>query len=407
MEAKPPIQPDTLLDSESSAADRERLQQLVRDDHRLRDKVLEQHLAHGLLHAEVDRQNGSTFSRTQSAFGALQELPSLRRLPNPRMLVAAAVLILVGALGVVLVLQNAKPDEQGQPVAVVKPPLEQVPVDGRKLLRQASGEGELISNLGKVPEQITFETGLSITLDQSSSLVVVDGGNRLTALNGRIGIEGRATRVQLTELDAMVFGGPVVADTGDSSLYVYSGKVSSIEGNELVSAGKRYDLRTGFAEPFNAGRLPDFIAEGRSEELYNELQARAGDETKLDSAVWKPVLHELMSKPVGRDLAGESLKNILALGMTEKEFAELIAATNISLAFLFEVEGVQGAVSELDRMLELWAKSTPEERERIHKQTEYMLEGWRTFTPEQQEQWRKVFIERLKNHAARDGKRQD
>lgn len=376
------------LDAEG---EREALQARMDADAELRDHVVSQAYMHGLLAAEAERGSLTNARRIQ------QVMQRIRARKVRGMLGRAAGVLLVGGLALLSWTEFQSPEGGGggtqadgrtqnpaiQPVSLVEVQGPFVQISGGVSTHAISPQRYRVASLGDAPSTLRLNRSGTLVLSQGAVVELDDAAGVLSVAQGEVGVESEQVWLDFGGSRARLEGGIAVVEHGEEGVaaQVFRGALTP-DQLEAPRAERGQVLKLlhqeWIAENSPASQLPAWVAQGRSEELIDEIQSVLGDEVAFDRAAWLTVIEPMLSQPIGRELLLEMIRGFDEADFSAEDWHDLLAMTNQSLQAQmkraqeknFDVEA--HITKQLNFMSSVWAAQSPEEREKLRERMREM-----------------------------------
>jgi hypothetical protein len=422
---------DVLLDPSATDGERDAAHDAAARDARLRDRLVSRQFVHGLLMSEAEAGTDSRERRLYNAMGkvglarseaVVHSIQKARRRMWIAAGIAALVVIAVSLTAVFMRLGGGtnepnpnlantnSPNANNTPSAPEQP--SKAPayslVSGAVNALPATGGQWSLRPSGDAPATLRFGDGL-VTLAAGSEVYVDSRGSLFDLRRGEFAIEGAGFRVPFRASEALLYGGPAVVSDGGSNagvqIELFSGELKLASGESAAKAGQRVTLLDGNLRGEAAARLPDWVAAGRSEDVFREIVTITGGKAEKQRDAWMATLRPILSEAVTRAMVLDMTRSLIAAAkpaddgappegplMTADEACETLDFFGEVLQLLMEEARAKGLDYEKEvtgtvkrfvgRYVEMQATMNDGMRNLWREQRAGMLAEWRSMSAE-------------------------
>lgn len=404
----PPIEryEDHLLDPAATAEEREQQAALAASNPKAADRLLDRLFVHGLLVSEADSKSSRRVRRLRSAIDSLPAQPlgsTIRVVPRSRWgvwVAAAALVIAVGVTAWGVFGRDQSADQNGREAgggSEAPSKLDYRLLDGTvKATANAGGTWTLASD-AKSGATLRFGDNFAVLAPGSNILVDATGGT-FELLSGTAALEGEGIRAKVAGRVAQLWGGPaLIARNGAESIDLFAGRMNDESGLEILTGGQTYDSATGRTLSLSLTELPDWVASGRAEDVFTELNRLSGGKLTDQKAAWLESLRPMLAEPVTRSSIQSACRELLGGGLSSDEvqgILEILGAGLTAFKRMTEEKGrdYEEEVTMLARRIAANQSRLSEEVRDLHrKQRDALLGEWRKLSAEERERF-KVWI---------------
>ncbi len=397
---------DALLDPDADLASQESARRHAAQDPDYRRRLIDRQFAHGLLISESELGRPTNELRLRSAMSRVRSEATRPWWSRPGWAAAAAILLLAVGGGVVALINNDPPTQpivQGPPPAKPEPVLEYQVVSGN--VAQYASVGGTWRLAADESSQAVLRIGDGLaTLSPGAEVMVDASGRNFELRRGKLALEGKGIRLPVGSQFATLYGGPVVLSDGVTGglIELYSGKLKGEDGQELLQGGHQ---KSGTAEPVSLSviLLPIWVAQGRTEDLFQELNTLTGGRLTEQRDAWIETLRPILAEPLTREMVLRMVHRSLDGTLEDQDIMLLLEFTGTVLSefrrmaeergLTYEDE-VSSAVTELVQHMSNIPESS---REMFRQQQRAMLEHWRSLSEEEKAAQRKIMSRMIEN----------
>jgi len=389
---------DVLLDSDATDSQREAAGQALSTDPAAISRAADRHFAHGLLVSEAEETSIRRERRFRTAMDKVRTEgngKNVTPMPRFRMIVAASLVIGVGFMLWTYIKGSfdAPPHVPTPPIAQVRPPSFEV-VSGEVKREHSGASAWLLTSSGDKSASLRFNGDLAV-LGPRSTILVDSVGNSFHLISGAVSLEGQDLAVRQGEFSGVLTGGPVVmSDQNGGTADLYSGTVKAIGGDTLLSAGHSRMNAADKTVPLSVGLLPEWVALGRAEDVFRELNAMCDNKLTQQRESWVSTLRPMLAEPITRTAIVNATKELMAAELTDEETQELMTFIGEMLSVIksgVEAKGedYEAKIAELCRNIAQHEREIkPELKEAQANNRREFLKYWRGLSEEERNKMR-------------------
>lgn len=407
---------DHLLDREAPEAERLAAAAAAEGDVAARERLAGRHFVHGLLVSEGEAARSkrqARFARAmegtreESRVGKAGEIAPVIPLLQMRWVVAAAVVL---ALGVGAWTYFKQPGGDGgalRPGPEVLAPAFEV-VAGEVNREKAGDASWLLTSAAGKQATVKFPDKL-VVLAPSSTVLMDAKASQFHLISGSASLEGESVGARQGDWSGILSGGVMVmSDASGGSIDVYSGSFRGVGGDVLLSAGQTMMRSAGGKPmPLSAGFLPEWVALGRAEEVYRELNALAEGSLAEQKQAWIETLRPLLAEPVTRGVVVAGTRELLSAGLSDEDTRDLVYIIGellVEIRRQAEERGVdyEKSIEELCAMIAEFERTiTPQLREFNANRRRMLLDEWKKASAEEKAEQREMILKMFRNRPKR------